>query len=463
MIIPRLPSRYEDIDTSYRGRLLPNNQLLSLVDMAKKSMNISGGIRFLPIYGKSGSGKSCASHEIGTHLPETYVFSLDKDEIESREYLLKRIDIEKTNAAGRLLIAIIDQYEENVLGKEKIPSQFIEHLSILDRAELRTTPILFIWLSTSKEFCQSLANATSRNRRILLKSDFVIEGPEKDKWIAIIQETFSVHNAEQALADYQIVESDIARIVERNATLGDAIEDVGSLLASSMEGVQNFSEYQVIIMWPVSDSLRNQRVLQFSRPREGYKLNWDIWYNHLNEDDKKQLPIKELNRARLYFDVRVIPVRAADLYKMCTNLNDDSYTIAKTYLERFKKTHFFHVLMDEWEDYDYNPVRERESNRANEAESWYRSITTKPVSIGKRVASALRQCGVAATYEKTITSPYGTVRADIYAEREESEKPKVIIELKVYSPENTMPASIKDAIKVTLKRHAQFAGFLQRQ
>lgn len=403
MIIPRLPSRYEDIDTSYRGRLLPNNQLLSLVDMAKKSMNISGGIRFLPIYGKSGSGKSCASHEIGTHLPETYVFSLDKNEIESREYLLKRIDIEKTNAAGRLLIAIIDQYEENVLGKEKIPSQFIEHLSILDRAELRTTPILFIWLSTSKEFCQSLANATSRNRRILLKSDFVIEGPEKDKWIAIIQETFSVHNAEQALADYQIVESDIARIVERNETLGDAIEDVGSLLASSMEGVQNFSEYQVIIMWPVSDSLRNQRVLQFSRPREGYKLNWDIWYNHLNEDDKKQLPIKELNRARLYFDVRIIPVRAADLYKMCTNLNDDSYTIAKTYLERFKKTHFFHVLMDEWEDYDYNPVRERESNRANEAESWYRSITTKPVSIGKRVASALRQCGVAATYEKTIT------------------------------------------------------------
>ena len=62
-----------------------------------------------------------------------------------------------------------------------------------------------------------------------------------------------------------------------------------------------------------------------------------------------------------------------------------------------------------------------------------------------------------------ITSPYGTVRADIYAEREESEKPKVIIELKVYSPENTMPSSIKDAIKVTLKRHAQFAGFLQRQ
>lgn len=462
-MVPKLPSRYEDIDTSYRGRLLPNNQLLCLVDMAKKSMQINGGIRFLPIYGKSGSGKSCASHEIDTHLPKTYVFSLDKNEIESREHLLKRIAAEKINAEGRLLIAIIDQYEENVLGKEKIPSQFIEHLSILDRGELRTTPILFIWLSTSEKFCKSLVDATSRNRRILLKNDFVIEGPEKDKWVTIIEETFSVHNAEQVLADYQIVEPDIERIVARNRTLGDAIEEVGALLATSMEGLQNFSEYQVIMMWPVSDSLRNQRVLQFSRPREGYKLNWDIWYNELNEDDRKQLPIKELNRARLYFDVRIIPVRAADLYKMCTNLDDDNYVIAKTYLERFKKTHFFHVLVDEWEDYDYNPVRERESNRANEAESWYKSVTSKPVSIGKRIASALRQCDVNATYEETITSPYGTVRADVYAVRNQSIKSKVIIELKVYSPENTMPSSIKDAIKVTLKRHAQFAGFLQRQ
>lgn len=462
-MIPRLPSRYEDIDVSYRGRLLPNEQLLSLVDMAKKSMEINGGIRFLPVYGKSGSGKSCASHEIDTHLPETYVFSLDKNEIESKEDLLKRIANEKINAEGRLLIAIVDQYEENVLGKEKIPSQFIEHLSILDRGELRTTPILFIWLSTSKEFCQSLANATSRNRRILLKDDFTIVGPAKDRWLPIIEETFSVHNAEQALADYQIVEPDIAKIVEKNVTLGDAIEEVGTLLASSMVGLQNFSEYQVIMMWPVSDSLRNQRVLQFSRPREGYKLNWDIWYNELNEDDKKQLPIRELNRARLYFDVRIIPVRAADLYKMCINLDDENYVIAKTYLKRFKKTHFFHVLVDEWESYDYNPVRERESTRAVEAETWYKSVTTKPTYIGKRIASALKQCGLDATYEKTITSPYGKVRADVYATRASSVKSKVIIELKVYSPENTMPSSIKEAIKVTLKRHAQFAGFLERQ
>ena len=53
------------------------------------------------------------------------------------------------------------------------------------------------------------------------------------------------------------------------------------------------------------------------------------------------LPLKELNRASLYFDVRIIPVRDADLYKMCVNLCDDNYIIAKTYLERFKKTLFF--------------------------------------------------------------------------------------------------------------------------
>lgn len=462
-MIPKLPSRYEDVDISYRGRLLPNRQLLSLVDKAKKSMEISGGIRFLPIYGKSGSGKSCASHEIGTHLPETFVFVLDKKEIESKDSLLDRINKEKTYADSKMLIAIIDQYEENVLGKEKIPSQFIEHLSILDRGELRKVSILFIWLTTSEKFRQSLVDATSRNRRILLKNDFIIVGPEKERWVSIIEETFSVHNEGQVLADYQIVKPDIENIVSESETLGDAIEEVGILLANSLEGLQNFSEYQVIMMWPVSDSVRNQRVLQFSRPREGYKLNWEIWYNELNEEDKRQLPIKELNRARLYFDLRIIPVRAADLYKMCAKLEDEEYTIATTYLERFKKTHFFHVVADEWDKYEYNPVRERESKRATEAEKWYKSVTTKSVQIGRRIASALRQCNIDASYEKTITSAYGTVRADVYATRKDSEKPKVIIELKVFAPENTMPSSIKDAIKTTLKRHAQFAGFLKRQ
>ena len=70
-----LPSRYEDLEEAYRGRLKPNNPLNQLIQKAVKSMSISGGIRFLPIY-----CKSCASREIDRHLPETHVFLLDRDE-----------------------------------------------------------------------------------------------------------------------------------------------------------------------------------------------------------------------------------------------------------------------------------------------------------------------------------------------------------------------------------------------
>lgn len=459
----KLPSRYEDIDTTYRGRLLPNSELLDLVNTGRKSMQISGGIRFLPIYGNSGSGKSCATHEISTHLPSTYVFSLDKEEIENREKLMYRIELESMKSHGKMLIGIVDQYEENVKGREKIPTQFVEHLSLIDRSELRTIPMIFIWLTTNRDFREDLVKATTRNRRILIKKDFDIIGPSKDKWPSIIEETFSFHNEGQALADFEIIQSDILKVTDENDTLGDAIEEVGSLLARFADNIQNLSEYQVILMWPVADSLRNQRVLSFSKPREGYKLNWDIWYNELNAEDRMQLPLRELNRARLYFDVRIIPVRAADLYKMCMELDNPEYEIAPTYLDRFQKTHFFHVLLDRWDSYDYNPVRERESKRSREAAEWYSSVTNKPTLIGKRIASAIRQCGLSAEYEKTLSSPYSSVRADIYMLRKESVKSGVIIELKAFSSENTMPSSIKDAIKVTLKRHAQFAGFLQRQ
>ncbi len=54
----RLPSRYEDLDLAFRGRLKPNQDLLTLVKTAYASMQLSGGIRFLPIYGESGGGKA---------------------------------------------------------------------------------------------------------------------------------------------------------------------------------------------------------------------------------------------------------------------------------------------------------------------------------------------------------------------------------------------------------------------
>lgn len=226
----RLPSRYEDLDTAYHGRLVPDQTLLALVNRAKKSIDMSGGIRFLPLWGQSGAGKSCAAIEISTHMPTVHTFILSREEIESKELLLTRIHHEAQQQKDKFLVAIIDQFEERVIGKERIPTQFIEHISLLDRAELRNIPTLFIWLTTDKAFQAQLQEATSRNRRILLESDFEVTGPEKTNWPTIIKQTFSFHNAEKCLADYGIIDEDISNLSDRAVTLGSAIEQVGNLL-----------------------------------------------------------------------------------------------------------------------------------------------------------------------------------------------------------------------------------------
>jgi hypothetical protein len=109
-------------------------------------------------------------------------------------------------------------------------------------------------------------------------------------------------------------------------------------------------------------------------------------------------------------------------------------------------------------------MREREtSNRANEARDWYSTVTTNPTALGKRIARVFRELGYEAKHEKDVSSKHSTVRADVFLERPNSQQDSVIVELKAFSPSNTMPSSIKDAIKTTLKRHAQFGGFLGRQ
>ena len=459
----RLPSRYEDLDESYKGRLSPNENLLFQINRAQKSMQINGGIRFLPIYGESGAGKSCAAREISTHIPSVRTFVLDRKEIEQKEELIKRIVKENERNIGKILVAVIDQYEENVADREKVPTKFVEYLSLLDRGEFRYIPIIFIWLTTSREFQKMLENATSRNRRILLEENFTIVGPYKIEWPRIIDETFSFHNNEKCLADYGILEEDLTDIGLDTKTIGAAIESVGMRLSENIDDIQNLSEYQVIIMWPVADSLRNQRVMQFSKAREGYKLNWDFWYGQLNDEDKIQLPLREFNRARLYFDLRIIPVRVADLHRLCINLVNEDISFGKTYIDRFKRTHFYHVVSGGWETYEYNPVKERESKRSKDAQIWYETVTEKPVLLGKRISKIFKQCGFDSSHEESITSDYSKVRADIFVKRPSTAKCKVIIELKAYSSENTMPSTIKDAIKGTLRKHAQFAGFLQRQ
>lgn len=458
-----LPARYEDLDQAYKGKLIPNQELIALVNRSYKSMSISGGIRFLPIYGKSGVGKSCATRELGTHLPDVSTFVLDRSEIESSEKLLTRIRHERALTDKKILIAIVDQYEENVQGKEKIPSQFVEHLSLLDRKELSRELVIFVWLTTNRDFQMQLVASTSRNERLLAHNSFEISGPLKTEWPKIVEETFSFHNSDSSLANYGILVEDIQNLSRTVETLGRTIQLVGEQLAEHVESLENLSEYQVVLLWPVADSTRSQRIAQFSRPRSGYRLNWDAWYNELNDDDKRTLPLHALNRARLYFDVRVVPLRAADLHRLCIALEDDGRTLANAHLKRFKNTHFFHLVSGNWTNYDYAPMRERESNRADTAKTWYETITNQPTQLGRRIAKILRELGLDANHEVTLKSEYSTVRADVFVKVVAPEVKKRIVEIKVFASENTMPSSIKDQIKITLRRHAQFAGFLPRQ
>lgn len=458
-----LPSRYEDLNAAYRGRLIPNHDLINLINIASKSMKITGGIRFLPIFGVSGSGKSSASRELTTHMPDVSCTVLSREEIESKTILKTKILKLYSTNPQKLLIFIIDQYEENVIGQEQIPTQFVEHLSLLDRD--RSIPsCIFLWLTTNEEFRQLLVNATSRNKRILLKNDFNILGPTKEKWPTIIEETFSFHNSDVSLSDYGIIEKDIINISQDCETIGDCIQRVADAIGEKLASLQDISKYQVVLIWPVCDGLRNQRVMQFSKPKDGYKLNWDSWYTELNEDERQGLPLQAFNRTRLYFDFRIIPIRVADLHRLCLNLNDDNVTFGQTYLSRFKSTHFFHIISDNWENYSYNPARERASQRADEASLWYEGTTSTPTLLSKRISKILIECGLNnSSYEKDIKTEYSKVRADIYVETASANKPKKIIELKAYSSENTMPSTIKEQIRVTLRRHAQLAGFLEKQ
>lgn len=458
-----LPSRYEDLDAAYKGRLSPNQELIGIVDRAYKSMKISGGIRFIPLYGESGSGKSSASRELSTHMPSVVSVVLERSEVETLEALTLKVKKTHKLHPDKLIIAVIDQYEENVQGKERIPTQFIEHLSLLDRGDCKNIPIIFIWLTTNKQFRDMLADATSRNKRILISRDLEIVGPAQKNWPRIIEETFSFHNMDKPLSDYQIISADIEEIARHSTTIGETIEKVAEKLGENIDGLQNLSEYQVTLLWPVSDGLRNQRIMQFSKPRDEYRLNWEAWYTELNDDDRRTLPLHELNRARLYFDFRVVPIRAADLHMLCLELDNDQRNLGKTFLTRFKSTHFFHLISGNWENYSYAPARERESKRSRDAKAWYDTVTSTPTALGKRIANILSACGLPSSHEFDIKTIYSSVRADIFSDANEKNKTKRIIELKVFSPENTMPSTIKEQIKITLKRHAQLAGFLQRQ
>jgi hypothetical protein len=459
----RLPSRYEDLDVAFRGRLRVNQPLLATVKQAFLSMSVSGGIRFLPIYGKSGSGKTSAALELGSHLPDLKVFNLTRVGVEDQHALLSEIRVALNEYDGAPLVAVIDQYEEASAQRSQIPTSFVESLALLDRGELSCNRILFIWLTTSREFQRSLQDATSRNKRIISTADFELQGPEMVDWPQIIEETFSFHNQEKILADFEVLETDLRLISKQNDTLGSAIEAVGQRLGRYVEDLHDLSTYQVVMLWPVTDGLRINRIQQFTDARQGYKLDWTAWLRQLNADDQRQLPLQELNRARLYFDVRLVPIAAADLQPLCRDLDDNSVKLHESYLDRFKKTHFFSIVSGGWNPLGYSPMRERESNRAETARKWYASVNQAPTKLGRRIARCLNAVGLQATYESLIESQHSRVKADVLVDRLPALPPKVIIEIKAFAPENTMPSTICEQVKITLRRHAQFAGFLRRQ
>jgi hypothetical protein len=202
----RLPSRYEDLDVAFRGRLRANQELLTTVKDAFTSMSVSGGIRFLPIYGKSGSGKTSAALELGSHLPDVKVFMLSRLAVEDQAKLIDEVIAARREYEEAPIVAVVDQYEEASAQRSQIPTSFVESLALLDRGELRNQRILFVWLTTSREFRANLQDATTRNRRIVAANDFELRGPERADWAAIIEETFSFHNQEKILADFEILE-----------------------------------------------------------------------------------------------------------------------------------------------------------------------------------------------------------------------------------------------------------------
>lgn len=362
-----LPSRYEDLDNAFRGRLKPNQPLLDLVKTAFAAMRMSGGIRFAPVFGESGSGKTSAALEIGTHLPDLFVAQLPRTAIEDTDALQPWLSSLESDAGERDLVVVIDQYEEVAAQKTAIPSTFVERLSLLDRESSTKKHVLFLWLTTSKEFQRGLVGATSRNRRILLRENFEIEGLPRDEWPAIIEETFQFNNQEKSLSDFEILDRDLAELSSAERTLGSAIEATGMYLAEYQSKLQDLSNYMVVLLWPVTDGLRISRVQQFTDPRPGYKLDWTAYYRQLNLDDQQQLSVREYNRARLYFDIRLVPIAAADLAPLCRDIENPAPKLGQSYLSRLKNTHLYSVVAGTWNPETYSPLRERESQRAHEA------------------------------------------------------------------------------------------------
>lgn len=330
-----------------------------------------------------------------------------------------------------------------------------------------TTRPSFLWLTTNRRFQAQLAEATSRNERILASPTFEVSGPASADWPGIIEETFEFHNQGRPLADFNILTDDLAEISYASGTIGQAIGEVGRRLGSYVGELHDISEYQVVMLWPVAGS-RIDRVAGFTNVLEGYKLDWSTWYRSFGEADRSALPFSAYNRARLYFDMRLVPIAVADLHRLCLNLDDDDAILPKSNLTRLSQSHFFSVVDGMFDFTQVSRMRARDSKRARDAADWYGTVTDQPTALGKRIARCLNELGLSAKHEVTISAGSATCRADILVRRRPElvkatgAAPNVLVELKAYSTANTMPAAIRDAVRGTLRKYAQFASFLDR-
>ena len=152
-----------------------------------------------------------------------------------------------------------------------------------------------------------------------------------EDWGDIVDETFAFHNRDEPLANYEILRGDIDSIVDSSDTIGRTIEKVGTRLASHASTLHDLSKYQVAMLWPVTDGHRITRVTSFTNAREGYKLDWNAFYRELTDEDRQNRDtLAAYNRARLYFDFRLVPIAAADLYPLCRDLENAEFKLHKS-------------------------------------------------------------------------------------------------------------------------------------
>jgi hypothetical protein len=106
-MVIELPSRYEDLRPEFRAQLRPNRSLIEQVKLAHKKMSMNKGVRFLPVFGVSGAGKTSAALELGTHLPGIEVIQLPRAVIDGTSSLEESLP----STSASLIVAVIDQFE----------------------------------------------------------------------------------------------------------------------------------------------------------------------------------------------------------------------------------------------------------------------------------------------------------------------------------------------------------------